>query len=368
MKVYNKRGNTNYREKKLIKEIQAELELRAKEDPTLLEKLTPANNFEELQAMRNNLLSHTEFEEIKTTEEQPINNEDNMSTTTETTSSNTSTIDPLNRQEPIIRDYVVDKSSPESTGSIPSSFAEPVDFKDAFNIPEPTEEENEAPGVQNQKVNEPKQTKQRPEPINPSFDDMDSKKQKRKTERFAKAITNLGCDILEKGYVWFVTKDITDTKIAELEMKGVIDASLLLTLDEHTQVTVREFFKSQCEMAPEQAKIDKEKRQDMAEALTEVFMEKGIAPSPTQNALLVAAGIIIPLGIQAFAVTQQNKAILTELKKMQKSVSYSEPSNDSSGYEPEPEDERPLTWNELEGESLTDEMIDEQIDNHEEGE
>ena len=56
-------------------------------------------------------------------------------------------------------------------------------------------------------------------PVNPYFDDQSNALKKKQTKRFAKYITAFVCFALEKGYVWFATKDINEAKMIEYELK-----------------------------------------------------------------------------------------------------------------------------------------------------
>jgi hypothetical protein len=64
------------------------------------------------------------------------------------------------------------------------------------------------------------------------------------------------------------------------------------------------------------AVIDEESKADLTDALTEVLLEKGIAPTPTQNLMLVAGKIVLGQGVALMALKSQTNAVLNQLKLM----------------------------------------------------
>ena len=112
IKIYTKTAKKNYKEAKLIKELQPIIEQKLKDNPSLANEFVPANNFEELKRLHNMYVSdEVEFEEInKETNNMAKENEDlkepiaNNDSFYEDEQENTF-IDPFNREEPIVRDY-----------------------------------------------------------------------------------------------------------------------------------------------------------------------------------------------------------------------------------------------------------------------
>lgn len=318
MKVYSKRGNTNYKEKRLIKQIQSSLEKKG------IDEIEPARSFEELQSLFNEHCVEN-AEELPITEE-TINTDLNEPTMTEKeppieeqapeTSSSPKAdkvSDPLNRSEPIIRDYVLDNyNDPNTDGqSSQTEFAEPTDFKDAFHIP--TDEETEEVSVKPESSSET--SAQETPPVNPSFSEMDTKKAKKKSLRFAKQVVNLVCDLAERGFIFWTTKDITESKLAEYEMNGEMDLSLLVELADGQEVAIKQFFANQCLLSEQESKVSEEDRAELVESLAEVFMEKGIAPTPAQELMLVSAKVFGIMFIKGMTIQKQNAAILDQLRE-----------------------------------------------------
>lgn len=328
MKVYNKRGNTSLKEKAMVRELEKTFSAMQKENPDF--SFTPANNQAELEALYNQYaVSDAQFEEIQDVKEtEPTPEPKETSKTPEPVDADADSgrkqIDPFNREEPIIRDYVMEGGFDEET--IPdagkTSFDEPISFDDSFTIPDsPTAGAQGRGGRQPEPEPEP----QPQEPMNPNFNDMDSAKQRKKTKRFAKQIVNLTATLIEVGFVWYVSKDITEAKLAEYEINGEMDLSLLLDMPDGQKATVKEFFISQLGVINEESKIGEEDREDLTDALTEVMLEKGIAPTPTQELLLVVARVVGVKMLSGFAISQSNKSILNQLRGMkQEETSYEE--------------------------------------------
>ena len=350
MKIYTKRGNKNYKEKRLLKDLEPFIQKRMNEDPNFENQFLPATNYLELEKMhRKYIVEDVQIEEetIKSNleeEEKTIKNmakknadvedvefdemvEDN---TKETKSNSNGFIDPFNREEPIVRDYVMNggfkeeiKSTEQPTKTF---FAEPTSFDEAFVIPEDGEETEQKPKA------EKTEKRERPssEPLNPNFDEMSAGKKKRSTKKFAKYIVEAVATLSEKGFVWYANQDINDAKLAEYEMSGEMDLSLLVSLEDGQEVTVKQFFQVQCEKAENLAKWTDEQKEDMSMALAEVLMEKGVAPTPTQELLLITLTVLGGQAMTLFTLKSQTNSLLNQLRAMNEGggnyqASYEEP-------------------------------------------
>jgi hypothetical protein len=122
--------------------------------------------------------------------------------------------------------------------------------------------------------------------------------------------------LLERGFVWYTTKDINEAKLAEYELNDEMDLTILLNLENGQEVTVKQFFLLQAKTAEQLAVIDEQEKKDLAEALAEVLMEKGFAPTPTQEALLIGVKMVAGKFILAMTITGQNNAMLNQLRVM----------------------------------------------------
>lgn len=342
LKVYLKRGNTNYKEKKFISKIQEAVARELDKDPTYADRFQPANTFEELKALHDKLcIEDVDFEDVKgdkteTNKDAKMEDEGNEGEGQENSEAKSEEkivkkkekvaegetsnhVDPFNREEPIVRDYVLDegvKNTGEGGdqsqqggggGAGKSDFKEPVSFDDSFQLP------NDGDGKGGAKKKGPKVE----EPLNPKFNDMDGGKKKRSTKRFATYIVKAVCMLSEKGFVWYANQDINESKLAEYELSGAIDLSLLVTLENNQEATIKEFFQQQCERAKEMSKFDKEEQDDLIDALCEVLLEKGVAPTPMQELTLIGLKIFGEKAINLFALTSQTNSLLEQLKKMQ---------------------------------------------------
>ena len=353
IKVYAKKGKPNYKEKRLVAELQRAIEKRRVSDPEITERFRPANTFEELQGLhRMYAIEEVEYTEInnKDMAKKKVETDEELENVTEGTPNfdfddedeSTSFIDPFNREEPIVRDYVTEGGISEDTGKergpVRTEFDEPVSWEEAFELP--SDDDTPEPKDKNSKSGQqrpPKRDKPRQESFNPDFDDMPNKSKKQSTKKFAKYIVEAVCAIAEKGFVWFANKDINEAKMTEYELNGEIDTSLLLTLEDGQDATVRQFFQQQCLAAEQLAKFEEEEKRDMAEALSELFMEKGIAPTKTQEFLIVLGGVVVKKGAMLFAIKSQSNAVLAQLRSMNEGNQVS----NEPYYEPQPQAQQP---------------------------
>jgi hypothetical protein len=340
MKLYNKRGNKNYKEKRLLRELETFFAKKIKEDPSFQNEILPASNYEELQKMHSKYVVEDTYiiESSNTPTEETTNNMNKKSkniedvefeeTKVESKSGSNTFIDPFNREEPIIRDYVMDGGFKEEERTEPKKtfFEEPTSFDEAFVIPDDTKEE-EAP-----KSKAPTETKTREpkESLNPNFDEMSAGKKKRSTQKFAKYIVEAVSTLSEKGFVWYANADINDAKLAEYEMSGEMDLSLLVSMEDGQEVTVKQFFQVQCAKAELLSKWTDEQKHDMSSALAEVLMEKGVAPTPMQELLLVTLTVIGGQALTLLTLKSQTNSLLNQLRAMndgakQVQHSYEEP-------------------------------------------
>lgn len=379
--VYNKNGNgtkPNYKESKLIKEIQLALKDKLKNNPELASEFEPATNFQQLKQLHQNYVSQdVEFEEIN----ENVNNEkQNIMAKEEvieakdendlfdeiTDDSDNSFIDPFNREEPVLYDYTLEGGMSKD-GNVNSNqrsdFSEPVSFEEAFELPEDTvdEEPTEQKSTKNQREKREQKPKREPqEPLNPSFDEMSGSKQKKSTKKFAKYIVEAVCALAEKGFVWFANKDINEAKLTEYELNGEMNLSLLVTLDNGQEATVKQFFLQQCLAAEQLSKFEEEEKKDMSESLAEVFMEKGIAPTTTQEALIVIGGVMIKKTAILLSLKSQTNSLLNQLRIMNENNQdgYTEPTQ-SNYQEPQPV-QQPQPEAKVQEEPIDVEMFEEQ--------
>lgn len=302
--IYQKRGNLNFKERKMISDINEALT----KNPELEQTLAPASNFDELKELHTKFMAEAvEFEEVP-----------KMTETPETNSRKAPIIDPLNRDEPNVRDYVMDdKFDPfaDFQKGNQSNFSEPTNFGQAFDLPDEDEmqnsRQNKGGSSNQQRQNNQKSNNQRPQPV---FSE-DSVKDKRRSKRFAKSIINTTCNLLEVGFVWYATKDINENKLAEYELTNEIDVNALLSLPDGSEVTIKEFFLSQLGDIQEASKITQEERDDLTDALTEIFIEKNIQPSPAYEFGMTALSVLAKKGIQLYMISNQNNQILNQLRE-----------------------------------------------------
>ncbi len=246
MKIYTKRGNTNYKEKKYIKALEKVFAEKIAKNSNFENEFQPAATYEELQNMYSQYCTESvEFEEINTnsaTTTQP-NEEEERDTVIDSDEDldkipDNDISNPMNEAEPIIRDYVSDGNSfkeTETDKTQKTTFEEPQSFGESFKMPEDNLNANSQAAqsnssAQNNNSNTKKEAKQ--QPINPDFDSMKAAKKKKSTQRMAKYIVNGVCDLSERGFVWYANKNIDEEALIGYQLKDEIDLDVLLSLEQ----------------------------------------------------------------------------------------------------------------------------------------
>ena len=349
-KIFSRRGKPTWKEKKLLADLEPILERKLVTDSNFAANFRPVNSLEDLQRLHsiyctenaqiisetpNNTTMQKDNETILSNEKEINLNE--TRTKLEETETKSSFSDPFNEEEPIIRDYVLkgDEYSKQPTNNQFNNnvvFNEPTNFDDAFTIPEVDDNNSHTSGTTNTSNNggnnggnnsgnktEAPKNNPKPQPVNPYFDDQSNQNKKKQTKRFAKYITGFVCFALEKGYVWFTTKDINEAKMIEYELKGDFDVSLMVTLDSETRITAKEFFRKMCTDAILASKISQDDQDELSDALADVLMEKGIAPTPMQTLLMVSGQILAKQVTNAFMSISISKSVIAGLKEYKNS-------------------------------------------------
>jgi hypothetical protein len=352
--VYTKRSRKGYKEKRYVERLEEIISKKIEANPELADSFKPAETFEELEKMYNLYTSEEAVIEPENTNQ----NKNNMANDVEEMeddfeqdqpnrpkggdedSIDKEFIDPFNREEPIVRDYVLDGGDLADPNTVDfsgqSSFDEPTSFDEAFvlpdeNTPPPSSGGGGFGGGSPRPEREEREEPREQARINPDFDDMSSGKKRKSTKKFAKYIVETVCMLSEKGFVWFANKDINEAKLVEYELRGEMDLSLLLNMPDGQEVTVKQFFQMQCLQAEQLAVIDEESKADLAEALAEVLLEKGVAPTPTQELMLIAGKIFVGQAITLFTLKASSNAVLNQLRAMKTAenetdeIEYSEP-------------------------------------------
>jgi len=353
--VYTPTKRKNYKEKRYVRELQEIISKKIEANPELANSFKPAENFEELERMYHLYTSEEAVVESETDtqkqnnmvteEEEEMDNYDggnskNQASSADEDSIDKDFIDPFNREEPIVRDYVLDGGDLADPNTVDFSgktdFDEPTSFDEAFvlpdeNTPPPSSGGGGFGGGSPRPEREEREEPREQARINPDFDDMSSAKKKKSTRKFAKYIVEVVCMLSEKGFVWYANKDINEAKLVEYELKGEMDLSLLLNMPNGQEVTVKQFFQEQCLLAEQLAVIDEESKADLADALAEVLLEKGIAPTPTQELMLVAGKIFVGQAISLLTLKSSTNAVLSQLRAMKQAeveageVEYAQP-------------------------------------------
>ncbi len=339
IKIYNKRGNINYKERKLLKELEEALEKKALKDPTVLEKFKTADNYDELVHLHSEYCidDATILSEKPNAPAEPSAASATPKTAAEEKASGEggAAMDPMNEANPIVRPYVLQDSFEGSkkppVGGQPN-ISEPTSYDEAFRLPD----EDLDPKARKERLKEEAAKKsgglgsapsgggappKKEGGINPAFDELTNARKKKQTRRFAKYIVQIVALGLENGYIWWVTKDINEAKLAEYELANKIipeHMSWGITLSNEQEVTIRQFFEIQCATAKANAPVSQDDQDELADALADVLEEKGIAPTPTQNLIIVALGVVAKKALPALTQKSQTDIILNRLFDMAK--------------------------------------------------
>jgi hypothetical protein len=342
MKAYIKNGRKTPAEKNLADALQKAIDRKIYENPDFAKDFKPARTIEQLKSLhKEHCVEDAQVIDVatdKNEEKSSISSGGEKKNTPEPDfDDNDSFIDPMNREEPIIRDYVLNDNfanSDKKSGIKQTVFNEPTSDFDSFYLPDEEEETGgkgdgnkqglgNKQGGSNNGSGEKKQEKKAP--LNPDFDDMSSGKKKRSTKKFATYIVEAGCMLIERGFIWYTTKDITEAKLAEYELNDEMDLDLFLSLDSGQQITVKQFFIMQGKTAQELAAFDPQEKKDLAESLAEVLMEKGFAPTPMQEFMLIFAQMVAKKGIVAITHNAETNAMLNQLRVMKQEGSAPQP-------------------------------------------
>lgn len=351
--IFKKRGNPSWKERKLLDRLVEHFEKEIQQNPNALDGMEPAKSFDELKFLHDKYCieeaSILEPEADASVSAEPGKGDnDSKASTLESEVPADEPLDPMNRQAPKVRDYVLEKTSMEPAdqsqkgnnnyappaGGSPV-IPEPTSFEDAFTLPSGNmvgDEEKKGGQNQSDQNGAKQQEKKKERPFNPGFDEMSGDRKRRQVRKFANRITNMVCNLLERGYEWYVTKDITEVQLIQYELNDEMDLNLLVSLDGVQEQTVKAFFQKECLRAKADAAISQDDREDLADALAEVMLEKGIAPTPMQTLIMTGLEIVAKQGIKAMVASSQITALLTQLRQMkQGGVDHSE-----AAYEEQP--------------------------------
>jgi hypothetical protein len=257
------------------------------------------------------------------------------------------------------RDYVMKKGFESDTDTANSNKngqenrtfdREPESWDDAFKIPEPDDQQiyiddndnmdsnnggsggftkNSSSSGGNSSSNgggsQSSSSKPKQPPLNSSFNEMSGSKQRKNSKRMATMAIDVLSKFSEITFVYFCNKDITHERLIEMQDEGLIDLNFPIELEAGQQQAIRFFFMEQRLKAEELSKLDKEDREDLIEALTDVIMEKGVALTPIQQLGVTFASVFIKKGIEAFAFSKINKGILEYAMNNQAGVREEQP-------------------------------------------
>ncbi len=314
LKVYHKKGAKNYKEKKLERELQEFFE----SNPEKAESFSPATTPEELETAHKSYLAD-DAEIVSETKTDHQNFRDSLEPELFPKD------DPMNRDQPIIRDYVLDDGFTDSKKEPvqQSRYDEPKTSEESFDIPDDSIR-SESKSGSGPSISQPKFKQQEKAP------DPDAKIKRKSKKKFTKYLVDAVCALAERGIVWYSTKDITQDKLSEYVEKDEISEealNLLVMLDANTQGTVKQFFANRCETAAEFAKFTLDEKEDLAEALEDFLEFKKVEINPAIQLGVVFAGMLFERALKAITLRAETNSILVQLKDMHKNTSDYDPAD-----------------------------------------
>ncbi len=347
MKIYNRAGRPNFKEKKLIDDLRKHFEA----NPDI--KFTPANNQQQLVELHSQFcIEDVSFVETKkdgttethTPEAEPEKEETHKSfrDSIEVEPELFPQDDPMNRHEPIIRDYVkddgFDRNADSKEQQATSNFAEPTNFRDSFSLPDDTIEDDKK-GTAQKPLNDQPRPKSSSQPADP-----DAKVKKKSRKKFTKYAVDAACALAGKGIVWWSTKDITKEALHAAVMGDEISErglEMIVYLDAATTGTVRQFFQQSIIASQDLANFTADEKEDLCEALEDFMEYKKIEINPTINLIVIGLGMMFDRALKAMQIKAENASILQQLKNMHVAGSdQSDADPAAEVHETEPEQEQ----------------------------
>lgn len=352
MKIYSKKGVLNFQEKKLKKALEEHLaknpeDFAGYETPTDFEGLkfwhdkitikeTPI-----ISETPNEDVGHEEFaRQAKESLDREKQQQPDLFTAKE---------DPMNREAPKIREYVLDDgfSDTKTDTQTNSSYEEPKSFRESFEIPEQETGANDSSNKSGQSkniYNSPPPPKKDASPTDP-----DAKLKRKSRKKFTRHAVNAVCALAGKGIVWYATKDITDAALAKAIAGDEISEQslkLLVWLDNGAQGAVKTFFQQAIGDAQELAYFTEDEKLDLIEALDDFLEYKKIEISPGVELGAVFMGLMLDRALKAVMIKAKTNSILEQLKDMHKNTDntyYRDPAAEEASADPaatEPEQEQ----------------------------
>lgn len=341
MKIFIRKGQHDFKAKRLERDLIEFFE----KNPDKAVGFVPATTMEELQGYHSKyciedteILSETTNPKKEETTHESFR--DSMNPDKSSEDLFTAKEDPMNRDEPKIRDYVLNDGFAEDTKKeeAPSNFSEPTNFRDSFGLPpdanQPDSKDNKGSSKQNI-FNSPPPPKKESGPVDPN-----AKIIKKSRKKFTKHAVNAVLTLAGKGFIWYATKDISDAKLAKALAEGEIDEKslkMICWLDNGLRGTVMEFFQNQKASAEELAKFSQEDKDDLAEALDDWMEFKQIKIDPFIELLTVGLGIFAEKAITAMVINSRSGNLFQQIKDSHR--------NTEQAYDPasEPVNEDPAS-------------------------
>jgi hypothetical protein len=323
-KIYSKRGNHSYKEKRMISAIEDAVSKLQANDPNY--QTPTATNYEELEKIWTELCT----EEVEFTEKKNnINQVEEEVIEMDEVGQDNSFTDPFNRAEPIVRDYVkgVDFPGEKAIKSPNLNYAEPQTRMQQMQLPD---DETEAPAKAEKKEfkgardeffggDEPSKKSQQVPPKEPKFNDEPVKQSvgdKEGTKKLAKQLVNLFALAVSGGLNYLGTDGIREDQLEKLSAEGLIDLSFYIQLDAETETDVAKFFASQRERIGEAVKVSEAEKDEIVQLLIPILSKRGVTASPEALLGMKMVEVFLPKIIVTFTLKKQNNVIIEQLKQI----------------------------------------------------
>jgi len=222
MRVYLKKGNLNFKERRMVSAVESAISKKLEANPDF--QYNTATNFNELEALwSEHCTEEVPFTEVpKNESSEPTSDIDETPEIEDTTDNGNSGVDPFNRDEPIVRDYVKGTDFPgdKIKQSNQNVYGEPQTRFDQMQMPDENGDINLPPGSKGQTTNpgngpmppkpEQKSSSGTKSPVNPAFNDMSESKRKSKLNEWQNLLFGWFVPYMKKvlfgGEQWILTK------------------------------------------------------------------------------------------------------------------------------------------------------------------
>lgn len=338
-KIYIKQGAPTHRESSMVKEIQSFIQKKQEKDPNYA--VETVSSYDELKELYDRISIESEeidFEEVpqnqSTTDTSETKEVKAPEPTKESPKNPKEVIDPLNKQEPIVRNYVLQNEFPtaqqrQDQASNRTEFNEPTTFEESFSMPDDSMDSDSKTfqeGQQNQNGGPKDAKSSQPGNNNSNKDgqrtkisqtqpgDISPDKKRRNARKNARFGINVLLSTAEVFIGNMLTKDISEAKLVEYEVTGEINMGLGLAMPDGGEQTVKGYLSTVREEIKRLLETPEPEKAELIEDATEVLIEKDLVLTPTQQFVATLVGVMISRVKDVYPIYASTKAVLGQLK------------------------------------------------------